>query len=257
LSRDGSTAFPINLCLDTAALVNDSLSRIVVLLATLVLRLWFASCRVEIVGRPYHERYILGKDKVVGATWHRGAIFLVWFFRMARPMIMFSRSRDGDLLAAFAQRLGIIPARGSSSRGGRAALKEMIRYLKQPGDRKAATVVDGPRGPRYRVKKGMIMAAMLAEVPLLPIMVSAHPALTLKQTWDQTLIPLPFSRVIVSYGKPWQLRPGGGNQKLEGIRREVEQVLDEMRVATDIATGYGIRGLRAHGKGLRSRGKRS
>jgi lysophospholipid acyltransferase (LPLAT)-like uncharacterized protein len=218
----------------------------VVLLATTALRLWFASCSVSIVGRPYHERYICGKDKVVGATWHRGAIFLVWFFRKARPMIMFSRSKDGDLLAAFAERLGIIPVRGSSSRGGRTALKSMVRYLQQPGDRKAATVVDGPRGPRYRVKKGMIMAAMLAEVPLLPIMVSAHPALTLKGTWDQTLIPLPFSRVIVSYGKPWQLRPGGGSLRLEGIRREVEQVLNEMRVTADMASGY--RGVGA-GKG--------
>jgi lysophospholipid acyltransferase (LPLAT)-like uncharacterized protein len=222
--------------------MNGGLSRLVVLMATVVFRLWFASCSVRIVGRPYHERYILGKDKVVGATWHRGAIFLVWFFRKARPMIMFSRSKDGDLLASFAERLGIIPVRGSSSRGGRTALKAMVRYLKQPGNRKAATVVDGPRGPRYRVKKGMIMAAFLAEVPLLPIMVSAHPALTLKRTWDQTLIPLPFSRVVVSYGKPWVIEPGCGSQALEGIRREVELTLNEMRAAADEATGYaGIR----------------
>jgi hypothetical protein len=218
--------------------MNDSLSRMVVLMATGILRLFFASCKIYIVGRPYHDRYILGKEKVVGATWHRGAIFLVWFFRKAHPMIMFSRSKDGDLLAAFAERLGVQPVRGSSSRGGRAALKAMVRYLKQPGDRKAATVVDGPRGPRFRVKKGMIMAAMLADVPLLPIMVSAHPALTLKRTWDRTLIPLPFSRVLVSYAKPWKVRPEGSAQTLEGIRREVEQVLNEMRLAADEATGY-------------------
>ncbi|MEJ2641790.1 MAG: lysophospholipid acyltransferase family protein [Desulfosarcinaceae bacterium] len=218
--------------------MNDSLTRVFVRLATAILHLWFASCKIDIIGRPYHERYIRGKEKVVGATWHRGAIFLVWFFRNARPMIMFSRSKDGDLLASFAEGLGVIPIRGSSSRGGRAALKAMVRHLRQPGERKAATVVDGPRGPRFRVKKGMIMAAMLAEVPLLPIMVSAHPALTLKRTWDQTLIPLPFSRVIVSYRKPWKVSPGGGSQALEGIRREVEAVLNEMRVTTDAALGY-------------------
>ncbi|MDJ0780549.1 MAG: lysophospholipid acyltransferase family protein [Desulfosarcinaceae bacterium] len=218
--------------------MSERLSRVMVPLATALLRLWFASCRIEIRGRPYHERYILGNHKVVGATWHRGAIFLVWFFRNAHPMIMFSRSKDGDLIAGFAERLGILPVRGSSSRGGRAALKAMVRYLRQPGDRKAATVVDGPRGPRYRVKEGMILAAMLADVPLLPIMVSANPALTLRRTWDRTLIPLPFSRVVVSYGKPWHVRPGGGSQALEGIRREVERVLNEMREAADAATGY-------------------
>lgn len=218
--------------------MNDRLKRMILWFATGILRLWFASCRIDIVGRPYHNRYILGDEKVVGATWHRGAIFLVWFFRNAHPMIMFSRSKDGELLADFAERLGVLPVRGSSSRGGRAALKAMVRYLRQPGGRKAATVVDGPRGPRYRVKKGMIMAAMLADAPLLPIMVSAHPALTLKHTWDRTLIPLPFSRVIVAYGKPWRVSAGGGSTALEGVRREVEQVLNEMRLAADDATGY-------------------
>lgn len=62
---------------DCLFIMNGGLSRLVVLLATAVLGLWFGSCRVRIVGRPYHERYILGRDKVVGATWHRGAIFLV------------------------------------------------------------------------------------------------------------------------------------------------------------------------------------
>jgi lysophospholipid acyltransferase (LPLAT)-like uncharacterized protein len=218
--------------------MKDSFTWALVRLATAFLHLWFTSCRIEIVGRPFHERYVRGKEKVVGATWHRGAIFLVWFFRKARPMIMFSRSKDGDLLAAFAEKIGVIPIRGSSSRGGRAALKAMVHYLREPGDRKAATVVDGPRGPRFQVKKGMIMAAMLAEVPLLPIMVSAHPALTLKRSWDRTLIPLPFSRVIVSFRKPWKLLSNGGSQGLEGIRREVEGVLNEMRVTTDAASGY-------------------
>jgi lysophospholipid acyltransferase (LPLAT)-like uncharacterized protein len=218
--------------------MKDSLTRVFVRLATAILHLWFASCKIEIIGRAYHERYIRGKDKVVGATWHRGAIFLVWFFRNARPMIMFSRSKDGDLLATFAECLGVIPVRGSSSRGGRAALRAMVHYLRQPGDRKAATVVDGPRGPRFQVKKGMIMAAMLAEVPLLPIMVSAYPAMTLKRTWDRTLIPLPFSRVIVSYRRPWTVMPGGGSQALEVLRKEVETVLNEMRVTTDAVIGY-------------------
>ena len=218
--------------------MTDRLTRVLVRLATTILHLWFASCRIQIIGRPYHERYVCGQDKVVGATWHRGAIFLVWFFRKARPMVMFSRSKDGELLATFAECLGVIPVRGSSSRGGRAALKVMVRYLREPGDRKAATVVDGPRGPRFRVKKGMIMAAMLADVPLLPIMVSARPALTLKRTWDRTLIPLPFSRVIVSYDKPWVVFPGSSTQALEGIRREVEAVLNEMRIRTDAALGY-------------------
>ena len=178
-------------------------SWLIVHLGTLVFRLWFATCRVKIIGAPLHRRYILGPDPVVGATWHRNAIFLVWFFRKVHPMIMFSRSRDGELIARFAQQLGVIPARGSSSKGGSEALKTMLDYLNRSGSRKVATVMDGPRGPRCVAKKGMLVLAKEAGVPLVPIMASGSPAITLKKTWDKTWIPLPFSKVTVIYEQPW------------------------------------------------------
>lgn len=210
---------------------------------TLLFRLWFSTCRVRIEPQDLHDRYITGEGGLVGATWHRNAVFLVWFFRKVHPMIMFSRSNDGDLLAGFARKLGVIPVRGSSSAGGREALDEMRAFLRRPGVRKAATVLDGPRGPRCRAKRGMLVLAQEAGVPLLPIMMSADRALTLKRTWDRTLIPLPFSRIAVSYAPPWHIPADAGPKELERLRKEVETTLNRMMAAADTASGYIVQGF--------------
>ncbi len=212
--------------------------RLVITLAARILNLWFSTCRITIVGEEHHRRFALGSEKAIGATWHRGAIFLVWFFRRARPMILFSRSRDGELIAGFAQKLGVIPVRGSTSRGGRDALRCMVNFLRGPGGRKVATVLDGPRGPRCVAKKGMLALAKMARVPLLPVMVSAWPALTLKKTWDRTMIPLPFSRVLVVYRDPWSIPRDCRGEELEAFRRRVEDTLNQMMHDADRRTGY-------------------
>ncbi|MBW1787364.1 MAG: lysophospholipid acyltransferase family protein [Deltaproteobacteria bacterium] len=214
--------------------------RLVLALGSWILRLWFSTCRIEIINKHLHDRYVVSQRGLVGACWHRNAIFMVWFFRKLRPVVMFSRSRDGDLLATFAEKLGVIPVRGSSSRGGREALRSMIAQLRRPGAAKAAaTVLDGPRGPRCVAKPGMILLAKKAELPLLPVMVSAHPALTLKKTWDRTMIPLPFSRVLISYREPWHIPGRLDKNGLERLRQEVEETLNEMMAELDARTGYG------------------
>lgn len=213
--------------------------RLIISISIKLLRAWFSTCRINIIGRDIHDKYIIGPSPVVGATWHRGAIFLVWFYRNQHPMIMFSPSKDGDLLAGFAEKLGIIPVRGSSSRGGREALEEMKDFLRRPtGVRKAATVLDGPRGPRYVAKSGMIVLAKDAGTPLLPIAVSAWPAVTLKKTWDHTIIPMPFSRLTVVYRKPWHIPLTTAPEEIEHYRREVEETLNAMMAEADADAGY-------------------
>lgn len=215
----------------------DRKTRVITRLAASFLNIWFSTCRVEILGEEHHDRYITGPDKVVGATWHRGAIFLVWFYGPVHPMIMFSRSKDGDLLAGFAQRLGVVPVRGSSKRGGAEALEIMRSFLMKPGPFKAATVLDGPRGPARVAKKGMIVLAGQSGVPLLPIAVSANPAIVFRSAWDRTVVPLPFSRVVVSYRRPWMIPDDIDEKGLEDLRGQVEITLNEMTDEVDAITG--------------------
>ncbi len=212
--------------------------RTLVYWASLLLRIWFATCRITVIGREIEHRYARLEDKVVVGTWHRGALFLVWYYRWLRPMVMFSRSRDGDLIAGYAENLGVRTARGSSSRGGTTALRAMLRHLHAPGPRKVATVLDGPRGPRFRVQPGMLQLARNAAVPFLPVVMSAAPAITLTRTWDRTLIPLPFSRVVVVYGEPLTIGAEIRGPRLEAKCREVESDMNRLRREADQLVGY-------------------
>ncbi|MDJ0721401.1 MAG: lysophospholipid acyltransferase family protein [Desulfobacterales bacterium] len=212
--------------------------RFLVYWATILLRIWFASCRITVIGREIEQRFARQEAKAVVGTWHRGALFLVWYYRRLRPMVMFSRSRDGDLIAGYAENLGVRAARGSTSRGGTTALREMLRHLQAPGPRRAATVLDGPRGPRFTVQAGMLQLARSAGVPFVPVVMSAAPAITLTRTWDRTLIPLPFSRVVVSYGDPLTIGAEIRGSRLDAKCQEVQSMMNRLRREADQMVGY-------------------
>jgi lysophospholipid acyltransferase (LPLAT)-like uncharacterized protein len=205
---------------------------------TVVLRVWFATCRVRVIGGDIFDRIVSNREPAVAATWHRGAGFLIWYFRRARPMILFSRSNDGELISGFAENLGIVPVRGSSSQGGGQALRTMLKFLRGNGSRLVATVMDGPQGPRFRAKKGLLFLSRMAGVPLVPIAVSAWPALTLKNAWDRTIIPLPFSCVTVMYGNPIQVPKNTDDRGLNALTGKVEARLNAMMGELDRQTGY-------------------
>ena len=110
-----------------------------------IVRLWFGTCRVTIINEGVYRDYFLSDQPIVGGTWHRGAVYFLYFFGNLQPRIMISQSKDGEVLAQYASGFGVVPVRGSSSKGGRDALEQMRLYL-QGGGKACATVLDGPRG---------------------------------------------------------------------------------------------------------------
>ena len=200
-------------------------------------RAWFGSCRVEVLNESLFQRYILSDSPVVAGTWHRASLFFLYYFGKFNPMIMISQSKDGEMLSQYAAGLGVIPVRGSSSRGGRDALEQMRRHLAS-GGKACATVLDGPRGPAYVAKKGMIVLAKLSGAPLLPVIWSATRTLTLRNSWDKTLLPLPFSRVCIAVGEPIHIAPDISSDGLEHYRKLVQERLNTMMAKVDLHCGY-------------------
>jgi hypothetical protein len=201
-------------------------------------RLWFATCRVEMLSPGQAERVLGQGRRVVGVTWHRGAIFFLYFFGRLRPAIMVSRSKDGEYLARFIAAMGGRPVRGSTAHGGARALQEMAAMLESGETDCAATVADGPRGPRYQAQRGMLVLAQRTGLPLLPIMWSADRALTLRKTWDRTMLPLPFARVAVMAGREFRLPADLDREQMENARRELERELNRLREELDRRMGY-------------------
>jgi lysophospholipid acyltransferase (LPLAT)-like uncharacterized protein len=162
-----------------------------------VLRGLSATWRVEIHGAEHHDAVADGP--FLFALWHQALVPLLWCHRQRDIALLVSQHRDGELVSRAAERLGYRVIRGSSTRGGGGAFREVVRALR--GGAPVAITPDGPRGPGRIVKPGIIRAARLADVPILPVMASADRAWHLG-SWDRLLVPQPFARVRVLYGPP-------------------------------------------------------
>lgn len=133
------------------------------------------------------------------AFWHRHLLLMRYAYRGPRMSVLVSRSRDGELIARVMQRLGISTSRGSTSRGGAAGLRDLLRRAREGWD--LAVTPDGPRGPLREVQPGVILAAAASGLPVIPVAIAASRRRELG-SWDRMLVPLPGSRVHVVYGEP-------------------------------------------------------
>lgn len=209
---------------------------------TAVVRLWFGSVRVEILNRERFDRYFLdpATGNVVAGSWHRHAIFLFYFFRTIGPRgLMVSRSKDGDIVAQVARRFGYTPIRGSSSKGGTRALHHMIDFMKETREKRlCGTPVDGPRGPARIMKKGMLAVAKESGALFIPMACSGTHVVTFPKAWDKTIIPLPFSKIVIDFGEPFTISPENDDTEIEILRRCTEQTLNDLTDNLDRICGY-------------------
>ncbi len=149
----------------------------------------------EIAARKIHP-----KSQVAIAIWHRNAIGCLLAYARCKLAILVSLSFDGEVIAYVAKIFGIHSARGSSSRGGMEAFKQLLTLHKQGYD--LGITVDGPRGPRYQVKPGIIAAASRTGMPILPFAAIADREWVLVKAWDHFRVPKPFATIWCVYGEP-------------------------------------------------------
>ncbi|MBI4421451.1 MAG: DUF374 domain-containing protein, partial [Gemmatimonadetes bacterium] len=123
----------------------------------LLLRALAATWRYEITGREHLSGFWPGGRPAIWVMWHGHFLPLLWLHRNGGTALLISRHRDAGPLARVATRWGYRTLRGSSTRGGAAALLGMIRSLRRGGQ--VAIAADGPRGPRASVKPGAVAAA--------------------------------------------------------------------------------------------------
>jgi len=161
---------------------------------------------------------------VLYASWHKNIIPLAYFYRKQGIHILISEHRDGEFIARVVERLGFRPVRGSSTRGGSKALFEMSQVGTKGFD--AAITPDGPKGPKHEVQPGTVIIASRATLPVVPVSACARPCWKLK-SWDEFLIPKPFSKVIVRVAKPLHLPPKFEEAQIESLSQRVKESLDE------------------------------
>ncbi len=153
---------------------------------------------------PIRSRERAGRRFVL-AFWHRHLLLMRYAYRGDRMTVMMSRSRDGEMIAQSMSRLGIHSVRASTSKGAAAGLKELIRVARGGSD--IAFTPDGPRGPARQVQPGVIFAAAVTGLPVIPVAIDASRAWEAR-SWDRLLVPKPGARVEIVYGEPLEVPRG-------------------------------------------------
>lgn len=163
-------------------------------------------------------------EAILLCLWHQHLYGVSWFdaFRHMHPAVMISLSADGELFARVGQYAGWKTVRGSSSKGGGKALKEMIRHMRK--HRLGMHILDGPRGPIGVAKPGAVQIARMTGAYIVPFEVKADRVWTFN-SWDRFFLPKPFSRVEVRFGDPIPPSQGKSADAFETTRRQLETIM--------------------------------
>jgi lysophospholipid acyltransferase (LPLAT)-like uncharacterized protein len=180
-------------------------------------------------GVPGYRDKMAAGQTFMFLIWHWRLLPLSYYHRTWNLVTLISQSRDGEYIARVVERWGYSVVRGSSSRGGGQAARQLVRQVR--AGRSIVVTPDGPRGPRERVKPGIVTAARLAGCPLVPASASASRAWWF-EGWDRFMVPKPFARIHMVYGEPIDVPRDAGEA---AIARIVSTAEDELNRLTRVA----------------------
>ena len=202
--------------------------RLIIRLAGFVLywliRTICATVKFEVIGGENHTE----DEPLVYCFWHNRIPTATYFWRRRGIVVMSSQSFDSEYIARFIQRFGYGTAKGSSTRGARAGLIQMIRAVR--AGKSAAFTVDGPHGPIYEAKPGALLLAAKANAAILPFSISLDRCWRLP-SWDRIEIPKPFAHAIVVIGKRIHIPADEGNN--DRHQQRLQRTLEELRAQSD------------------------
>ncbi|MBQ46386.1 MAG: hypothetical protein CMP10_02650 [Zetaproteobacteria bacterium] len=197
-------------------------------------RLLLWTCRIEVKGGEHLQGHA---GSWIFGIWHTNVFLSPLFLRDRKVAVLISQSHDGELIHRMVQRYGNDSIRGSTSKGGAHALRALVKHLRQglPG----AITPDGPRGPAWPVQDGIVLAASLSGVPVIPCHYEADRQWVFRRTWDQHRLPKPFSRICLSYGAPVKVpRDLVEHGAVDQMRQKVEQaMMTNMRYCQELVGG--------------------
>jgi lysophospholipid acyltransferase (LPLAT)-like uncharacterized protein len=194
-----------------------------------LIRLWMSTLRCRFffadgISHPADFR----KNRFIYAFWHESILFPAAF--STRIRILISRHADGEFIAQVCRFMGLQVARGSSTRGGSAALLELVRFSRRTH---LAVTPDGPRGPRRRVQPGVIYLASLTGLPIVGFGVGYSQAWRAR-SWDQFAVPKPWSKAACVVAPALHVPPRLDRDGLERYRCLLEDRLRDATLAAEL-----------------------
>lgn len=190
-----------------------------------LLQLWARTLRFEIddrarvIGVSPNERYI-------GALWHNRLLLFPFVLKRFLPdrrgAALISTSRDGAILADLVERFDFEVVRGSSSRKGASAMRQLAEVIASGRD--VVITPDGPRGPAYELGQGIVFLAQQSGAAVVPVNMEYSSCWRLG-SWDRFILPKPFSRVRVIFGPPHRVASTTTEEEFEDERRRLQEAM--------------------------------
>jgi lysophospholipid acyltransferase (LPLAT)-like uncharacterized protein len=186
------------------------------------------------VSREDGAQETIDQRPLIVSLWHACLIPATYICGNIGVRVMSSNSYDGEYMGRIIRKFGFVPVKGSSSRNAVRALLGLRRALQEGWT--VAFTLDGPRGPRYKVKPGPAALARSSGVPMSMFHVGVDRAWVLN-TWDRLMIPQPFSRVLVRFGQVIPVPQDASDESLEGYSAELQSALDRVREFAEANVG--------------------
>ncbi|HON90019.1 MAG TPA: lysophospholipid acyltransferase family protein [Sedimentisphaerales bacterium] len=192
---------------------------------SLLLRCVCGSNRLTVTRRDIFDEYVEQGNNIF-VFWHSRLFYLVYYYMLRAPRckvcMLVSMSRDGDYGAALVRRLKQEVVRGSSSRGGQAAVRNLVSRIASGSN--VAITPDGPRGPALTVSEGVVKLAQMTGARIIPVSYSASRRFLLK-SWDRFIVVKPFGRVHVAFGEPIRVPRRISSEQRRHFVQQVERAL--------------------------------
>lgn len=236
------------------------LTRLGGLLVSLVTRLWMSTLDYRIAYYdpqldPVHPAF---RGPAIFIFWHEYIPFPLYLRGHCNIAMLLSRHQDAEWLAEAARHLGFQTVRGSSNRGGVAAIRQLFRRSRFMN---LTMTPDGPRGPRRTMALGPVYLSSRLGIPLILCGYGYDRPWRLR-TWDRFAIPRPYSRARMIVGPGYQVPPRLDRDALEQYRQRIEQELDQVTQACERWAEQGVswpqqQPLRRQGSPLHGRHRRA
>ncbi len=181
-----------------------------------------ATLKWRVEGLQHYDEIVLSGRQPIMAFWHGRILPATIYFRGRGIVVITSENFDGEWIAGIIERFGYRTARGSTSRGGRRALVQMVRDME--AGKPTGFTIDGPRGPARVAQPGAVWLSKATGNPVLPFHLEASRHWTVN-SWDRTQIPKPFATVALVVGPPFVVSPDADDNQIEAARRHLEEQL--------------------------------
>ncbi len=208
------------------------LTKLIAIVIVGFLKLLFRTTRIELIwALPELNAYEYdGPKRFLYCVWHDQMAFPIFAGKPKHMSTLVSRHQDGSFLAESMRLVGISAVRGSTKRGGTQAVRQMMSVA----EGKHITITpDGPRGPRRKIKNGIVFLASHSGRPIVPLAFSYHRFWSIQGSWTDLVLPQPFTKVYCLAGTPIHVPPGLTRDELNRYAEVLQQAMENLQAEAD------------------------